>query len=416
VFLAREIIPRSNVAGSGPARVGQYHGLSPCGAYDMAGNVKEWCWNSAGDGKRYLMGGAWDEKDYMFTTQDARAPMDREPNIGFRCVKDLPKEPPPPDAFDENKPQRRDFLAEKVLSDGEFQLVKGQFAYDRSKPLNASVQHLEETASWVHERVEIDAAYENERLAVHLFLSKEGPAPQQPVIFWPGAGAWYARNISSPSDENLSFLIRSGRAVVWPIYKGTFERRFQPPDLAESRLEVTVQQVADLGRSIDYLQSRGDLDARAIGYYGASWGGSHMVRALAVEDRIKAAVLIEGGLPGGGFERPDRADNRAARDPIHYLPRVTIPVLMLNGRFDSVFPPAESQEPMFRLLGTDPARKRHVLSASGHVSGLTSERMDECLRWFDQYLGPAGRRDAAVATRPHRSGDAPARGALREKN
>jgi len=39
---------------------GPERGLSAWGAYDMAGNAKEWCWNAIGD-RRYLMGGAWDE-------------------------------------------------------------------------------------------------------------------------------------------------------------------------------------------------------------------------------------------------------------------------------------------------------------------------------------------------------------------
>ena len=33
--------------------------MSWCGAYDMAGNVKEWCANQTTYGKRYNMGGAW---------------------------------------------------------------------------------------------------------------------------------------------------------------------------------------------------------------------------------------------------------------------------------------------------------------------------------------------------------------------
>src|SRR5215469_15340930 len=35
----------SNFGGNGPAKVGSYAGLSQAGAYDMAGNVREWCWN-----------------------------------------------------------------------------------------------------------------------------------------------------------------------------------------------------------------------------------------------------------------------------------------------------------------------------------------------------------------------------------
>lgn len=41
------LIPAGNFGGKGPSPVGAYRGMSWCGAYDMAGNVKEWCSNAA---------------------------------------------------------------------------------------------------------------------------------------------------------------------------------------------------------------------------------------------------------------------------------------------------------------------------------------------------------------------------------
>ena len=55
--------------------------MSRTGAYDMAGNVKEWCLNEAGPGKRYIMGGAWDDPTYMFNDPDARSPFERSANF-----------------------------------------------------------------------------------------------------------------------------------------------------------------------------------------------------------------------------------------------------------------------------------------------------------------------------------------------
>ena len=277
-----------------------------------------------------------------------------------------------------------------------FQAVKGYYAYDRTKPLKAVVERPEETASWVHERVTVDAAYGTERLIVHLFLPREAAPPYQPVIYWPGGGA-VVQAVVSPTDGYLAFLIRSGRALVCPVYKGAFERRVQPPGAA-GPWETSLQQAKDLSRCIDYLETRKeDFDLGAIGYFGVSWGAAEAVRALAVEDRIKAAVLVDGGLEAYSFERPER-------DPVHYLPRITIPVLMLNGRYDAIYPPKVAQEPMFRLLGTDPARKRYRLTNSGHVTAPTAERIQETVSWFDRYLGPVHRKGGPAF--PQRDGPA----------
>jgi hypothetical protein len=86
---APSLIPVSNFGGAGPAPVGTYRGMSWSGAFDMAGNVKEWVLNESDSGKRYILGGAWNEPSYVFNDPDARSPFDRLPNFGFRCAKYL---------------------------------------------------------------------------------------------------------------------------------------------------------------------------------------------------------------------------------------------------------------------------------------------------------------------------------------
>ena len=64
-----------------------------------------------------------------------------------------------------------------------------------------------------------------------------------------------------------------------------------------------------------------------------------------------------------------------------------MPVLMENGRLDFTFPLEQSQRPLFRLLGTPEANKKHVLFDSGHVPPFTDVAR-ETIDWLDRCLGP----------------------------
>lgn len=50
-----------------------------------------------------------------------------------------------------------------------------------------------------------------------------------------------------------------------------------------------------------------------------------------------------------------------------------------------------AQKPLFKLLGTRPDRKRHVVFHSGHfvINSQRSQVVKEVLDWLDKYLGPA---------------------------
>lgn len=57
-------------------------------------------------------------------------------------------------------------------------------------------------------------------------------------------------------------------------------------------------------------------------------------------------------------------------DTMNFASRVKVPVLMINGRYDFEIPLETCQEPLFRLLGTSPPDKRHVLYDTGHSPPL----------------------------------------------
>ena len=130
---------------------------------------------------------------------------------------------------------------------------------------------------------------------------------------------------------------------------------------------------------MDYLESRSDIQSGRLAYYGISAGGTYGPLFLALEPRLKTGILVSGGL---------FSDKQPAEiDILNFAPRVRVPVLMLNGRYDFDTPSATLQQPMFRWLGTPERDKRHIQFEAGHIPAL-QDLIREVLNWLDRYIGP----------------------------
>jgi eukaryotic-like serine/threonine-protein kinase len=382
IWATAQLVPASNFGEAGLDPVATRAGIGPFGTYDMAGNAKEWCWNAHGS-DRYILGGAWNEPSYMFNVPDARSPFARAPNFGLRLVKAIDDRTSPA-AFEPIPWLVRDLTRERPAGPELFAVFKRLYAYDTT-PLHAKVEATDDTSErWRKEKVSFAAAYGSERVVAYVFTPRRGTPPFQTVVFFPGSSALYQR-----SSDDLTLMrvvapvVRSGRAVVYPVYKSTYERgddlRSGFPSSTASYRDHVIAWSKDLGRSIDYIETRRDLDARRIALYGVSLGARLAPVLVAVEDRIKVGVLVGGGLA--------QLASMPEVDPFNFAPHVHQPTLMVNGRFDFLFPLGTSQEPLLRLLGSRAEDKRHVVFDSGHVppnDHLTREVLD----WLDRYLGP----------------------------
>lgn len=391
------ILPESNLQGDGPAPSGGFRGMSWYGAYDMAGNVREWCFNAVGD-QRAILGGGWNDLPYVALDLDFAQPaLDRSPTNGFRLaitrdegsVAARAMLPVP-------KPTVVDITTIEPLSDEALDIIRGIYDYDRT-PLNATVDVTEETRSWTRERISFDAAYGGERMILYLYLPRTGSPPYQTVLFWPGGAADRVNSIDEYA-MTLDFILRDGRAVAFPVYKGIFERRvacciatgFSGTERtwgSAAFRELVIQQTKDLRRSIDYLETRADIDANTFSYFGRSWGGRLGPRVLVLEPRLRAAVLYCAPV-NAALGRPPLQPEISQ---VPFLPHVEVPVLVLNGEFDPNVPLETAAKPFFELLGTPDAHKRHVIAPGGHfVPRAVLYR--ETLDWLDKYLGrqPSG--------------------------
>jgi dienelactone hydrolase len=271
----------------------------------------------------------------------------------------------------------RDTRKLKPVGDDIFAVYRRQFAYDHA-PLHTVVESTEESELWRRQTVAFDTAYGGERMRAALLLPKNGKAPYQTVIFFPGAGAFSLRSSRDMALDGGDFIVRSGRAFLYPVYKGTYDRPAPHDRGPYARRELHTAWSRDFGRAIDYLETRPDIDLERLAFYGVSIGGDAGVILTALEPRLKATVLQGTGIGAGLVPEID---------VVNYAPRVRVPTLLLNGRFDFELPFESSQRPLFDLLGAPAENKRHVVFETGHALPV-DDVAGEVLSWLDRYLGP----------------------------
>ena len=381
--LTAAIVPLSNFGGRGAAPVGRHLGISPFGAYDMHGNVREWVWNS-GPAGAWALGGSWNEASYYYRNPSPVSPFDRSPVNGFRLMKEIPQYTIAARFFEPVNLVPAELPNEKPASDEVFEAYRQQFAYSSGDLKASQPVTLETTEDWSKEVVTLDTGY-GETVQLFLFFPKRIKPPLQSVVYFPGIDVFQVRSSSREIQPGfagmpLDHVVKSGRVLIQPIYKGSYERWVQPPRLFSTQIFVNWRW--DIGRTLDYIESRPEFDSRKIAYVGLSYGASYALPMLALERRFQGALLLSGGMPATRMPAPAEA--------IHYLSRITLPVLMLNGRYDDIVPQAR-QLAVFNQLGTPAALKRRVVFEAGHAFLPRKEYLNQSLAWLDATLGKVNR-------------------------
>ena len=139
---------------------------------------------------------------------------------------------------------------------------------------------------------------------------------------------------------------------------------FDGPGQGEAQYDIPIRGNYEtaVAAVIDYIETRGDLDAGRIGMWGVSLGGYYAPRATAFEKRIKACIALGGpfdmgaawdGLPDltkQTFQfRSHSSDFAGAKKVASTLSlaglagKITVPIFIVNGRQDRVIPPADAE-------------------------------------------------------------------------
>ena len=369
----------SNFSGRGPAARGTYQGIGRFDVYDLAGNVKEWCWNEDSNGHRCLRGGAWDESSYRFTDIDFASPWSRSHKHGFRCVKYLKEGVPPIASLEPWVPEtgRPHDPTVRVPLD---QLIEW-YEYDDQAPLHAEYVKPESHLSdqFDRETVRIDTAY-NDRFDVHLFRPIVKQDTYETIVWSPGLAAWLSTDfdhVDNTELEIISRLVATGRMIAYPVCEGMYERgngEHPVHDLYRFK-DLQVAGAKDVARTVDYLHTRSDVDHDRLVFMGYSAGAITSPRILVTKPNFRAAVLVTGGYPPRVV-----GPERAVYDPYQFTPHINIPVLMINGKTDPIATPT-SEEFRQDLGSKNDGFTRRELLDCGH-----DPPPEDVVRISDQWL------------------------------
>ena len=150
-------------------------------------------------------------------------------------------------------------------------------------------------------------------------------------------------------------FLRRGMAVLAIDGPGQGEMEFEHP--MRHDFEVPIRY------TIDYLETRQDIDASRVGLMGVSLGGYYAPRATAFEPRVKAVIGNAGAynmvshfellpqLTRDAFIYRTGSTNEAeARVKLQgfdlkgVMKHVTVPLLVIMGRLDRLIPPSDANK------------------------------------------------------------------------
>tara|TARA_B100001057_G_scaffold287564_1_gene287642 strand:+ start:1815 stop:4070 length:2256 start_codon:yes stop_codon:yes gene_type:complete len=359
--------------------VGQGEGAY--GTFDMAGNAKEWVWNIFG-GRGLTLGGAFDEPTYLASQTSPEPRMNRSLKNGFRTVRLINSRDLNPYGDPIQTQAPRDLSFYKPMNDEVFNVYSRSFQVSSSKPKYDEIYIDESHPVWTKERISLDVGYNNEKMDLLIFRPKQVYGSSSPVIVHPGANYYTTPpeiDDINPGEFSLDFLIKSGKTLVWPAWKGSLNRmpdnRGSSEDTLRRFRNQFVAWVEDTDKTLDYLETRPDIDTDNIFYLGMSYGALFNTHTLLFEDRYKGAILYV----GGAFPTyPPLVDG------INHLPRIKTPLLMLNGEQDYLVPKSAANF-FYQSTGTAIEDKKIVFYDSGHWPLPRNQMIKETLSFIEKY-------------------------------
>jgi len=232
--------------------------------------------------------------------------------------------------------------------------------------------------------------YEGKHLAGN--LRKPAGAVKPPVVVM----CMGLDSTKEEMDSNESVFLARGMATL----------AFDGPGQGEGEYDFAIRgdYEAVVGSVIDFVATRGDLDAARVGLWGVSLGGYYAPRAAAFDKRIKACIALSGPfewaeyydllpeLTRNTFQVRSRsrteaeARERAATLTLKNVAKnITCPLFIVAGKQDGIVPWQEGER--LAAAATGPV-VRCFIEDGNHVANNRGYRYrTQSADWMGQCLG-----------------------------
>jgi dienelactone hydrolase len=279
--------------------------------------------------------------------------------------------------------------------------VTAFYGYD-GLPLNVQEKKAADVDASVAYHLAYDSAHDQRVTALLTIPKGQGPFPV--IIAQHGLGGSKEVDYVAAVRDVLvgqKYAVMSIDAQYHGERMRPGQERFMQVPAPYTIRDAFVQTVIDLRRAVDLLQSRPEIDATRIGYWGASMGAIQGAIFCGVDSRVKAACLVVGG---GGLQASmsrrlgvtlgeDIRQAVAVIEPNNYVGMIAPrPLLMLNGKKDTTISP-EAAQSLFDAAGEP---KRIIWYDAGHTDLPPDQVMGESLRFFSENLRAGAKQTAAL--------------------
>lgn len=267
------------------------------------------------------------------------------------------------------------------------------FAYDRAAPLNAEVAPPTKSRGFTSFRFSIKGS--EERVPGILTIPESVTEKPPVLLLLHGMGG---RKEELQAVAAMASLAGYATVAIDAPLHG--ERKVDGKAIIDPDPRLTRQHwinaIIDWRRTIDYLQTRNDIDSKRLVILGTSMGGMMGSLLAGAEERVSAAaILIAGGdwmalLKGSSHKSVaifrDKTDEEVSMlverymadiDPVKWISKVSPrPVLFINGTSDDIIPKASAEA----LINAAKEPKEVYWDAVGHT--VSPIRLATILDWI----------------------------------